>query len=493
MKTYDAIVVGSGAGGSMAAYRLAEAGLDVLLVEKGNALPRDGSTLDVQRVVHAGEFKSKEPWVDGRGTTVVPEEYFNLGGKTKWYGAALARFGAHEFGPDGAVNSDGFPFTYAELEPYYERAELLLGVRKVPVEEGLSAMLARITHRSPQWRWSALPLGLSREIDRDLVEATHFDGFASPRGLKADGERTLLARVSDRNNLRLLTGCAVHLLLADPTRPSRVVGVTLEDGSEHRAERVLLAAGALHTPRLVQRYIGAHALRHLPLSQHVGRNLKLHLLTAVLALTTARQHDSLRKTALLVNEQLPHSSAQPLGFDGELLATLVPSYVPRVVANEVGARAYGFFLQTEDASAAANRVVDANVEGNHGARPRLDYDASRSPHAEPEHRRFVSAFRRALFHAGYPNFARRIGIHGTAHACGTMAMGRDPALSAVAPDGRVHGIDGLYVVDGSVLPRISRVNPALTIYAWSLRVADRIVGVTTGSDQPATRTAEVAS
>ena len=69
--THDAIVIGSGAGGAAAAYELVRAGLRVLLLEKGKALPRDGSTLDVDRVVRRGEFLSREPWVDGRGRPLV--------------------------------------------------------------------------------------------------------------------------------------------------------------------------------------------------------------------------------------------------------------------------------------------------------------------------------------------------------------------------------------------------------------------------------------
>jgi choline dehydrogenase-like flavoprotein len=62
--TYDYIIVGSGAGGSAAAYRLAKAGKQVLLLEKGGELPQDGTTLDLNRVIGQGVFKSKEPWVD---------------------------------------------------------------------------------------------------------------------------------------------------------------------------------------------------------------------------------------------------------------------------------------------------------------------------------------------------------------------------------------------------------------------------------------------
>ena len=69
-------------------------------------------------------------------------------------------------------------------------------------------------------------------------------------------------------------------------------------------------------------------------------------------------------------------------------------------------------------------------------------------------------------------------MSGTAHVCGTLVTGTDPAASVVDPEGRVHGMDNVYVVDGSVLPRSSRVNPALTIYAWGLRVASRLASQT---------------
>ena len=86
--TYDTIIVGSGAGGSAAAYNLVQAGKRVLILEKGDFLPRDCSTLDVKTVFKEGKFKNHEQWVDNRNRTFVPGEYYNVGGKTKWYGAA---------------------------------------------------------------------------------------------------------------------------------------------------------------------------------------------------------------------------------------------------------------------------------------------------------------------------------------------------------------------------------------------------------------------
>lgn len=97
---YDVIIVGSGAGGAAAAYKLARADKQVLMLERGRHLPVDGSTLDTKQIFKEGKFKNKEPWLDGKGGHLVPGEYYNVGGKTKWYGAALMRFSAHEFQPD---------------------------------------------------------------------------------------------------------------------------------------------------------------------------------------------------------------------------------------------------------------------------------------------------------------------------------------------------------------------------------------------------------
>ena len=471
MSMYDAIVVGSGAGGAAAVYRLVRAGMKVLLVDKGGSLPTDGRTLDVQRVVHDGEFKSREDWEDGQQQRFRPEEYFNIGGKTKWYGAALARFSAAEFRAEPTYQCLGWPIAYDDLEPYYGIAEQVLGVRQFACEADLEKILKNLHAASAGWIDTPLPIALREEIRQHPNEAMHFDGFASPLGLKGDAERTFLAAVHDHTNLVTITDNAVVDLVPDPRQRDRVVGVQLRDGSVHRAKTVLLGAGALHSPRLVQRYLRANDLLQLPLAKVAGTNFKLHLLTAVLAVSTGIKRDQLRKTRLLTNQEMPHSSVQPLGFDGELLATLIPSYAPRLIARLIGQRAYGFFLQTEDGSSVANQVM---ASANENGLPRLDYDATRLPAALAEHRRLVSGFRRAMFAAGYINFAQRIGLQGTAHACGTLVTGRDANTSAVDDVGRVHGLQGLMVVDGSVLPRSSRVNPALTIYAFGLRAAEQL-------------------
>lgn len=471
---YDAIIIGSGAGGAAAAYHLTQSGKRVLLLEKGLALPKDGSTLDVDKVVRRKLFIDDEPWLDKDGHKIVPQERSNLGGKTKWYGAALLRFAPAEFAADDAHQCLPWPFGYDELEPFYAEAERLLGVRHFPIEPDFQKIVSGLRSRDPGWRKQALPVALAPDILDHPDEAKHFDAFASPRGLKADAENHLLDRVRGKSNLEIRTGSKVVTLLPHATAATRIDGVACEDGSHCHADVVLLAGGALHSPRLLQGYCQSTGLAdRLPCYAQIGRNYKVHLLTAMLMLTWARQTDVLRKTTVLLHDALPHSSVQPLGWiDGDLLAPELPRLVPGWVARLVGPRVYGFFLQTEDGSHADNRVLD-RVNGCD--LPRLDYDPLRLPPAYAEHRHLVRLLQRQLLGIGYVGLVKPIPITGTAHACGTLVTGHDPATSVVDADGKVHGFDNLYVVDGSVLPRSSRVNPALTIYAWALRVASRLV------------------
>jgi choline dehydrogenase-like flavoprotein len=469
---YDAIIVGSGAGGAAAAYKLALAGLRVVVLEKGHHLPADGSTLDIQRVVHQGEFLSHEPWLDGHGRRIVPEEHFNVGGKTKWYGAALLRFAEHEFASDPAHGCRGWPLALSELAPYYEEAERLLGVRFIDNEPDLARILARLQRQSSGWQAQPMPMGLAADIAAHRTEASHFDGFASAADLKGEAERSLLSQLRSRGNFSLLVNAEVATLLGTPGEPTTVTGVRLTDGRSFTAPYVFLAAGALHSPRLLSGYLRSAGLdRTLPAAMHVGRHLKLHLLTAMVSLSLGVKTDLIRKTTLLVNERFPHSSVQPLGFDDELIATLMPRALPLTARRLISRRAYGFFLQTEDGSDPRNRVQDESVSGS---LPILDYDERRLLTAVREHRAFTRALQRALVRAGMVSFTRRIGLSGTAHACGSLICGQSAADSVVDSTGRVHGMQGLYVVDGSILPRSSRVNPSLTIYAWGLRAGQLV-------------------
>jgi choline dehydrogenase-like flavoprotein len=478
---YDLIVVGSGAGGSAVAYKAVCAGARVLMLERGERLPRDGSTLDVQKVFKDGAFKNRQGWVDGQNRAFVPGEFHNVGGKTKWYGAALLRFSPHEFEADAAHQCLPWPIGYEHLAPYYDEAERLLAVTSFDDEPELKALIGKIT-ASGAWRADRLPLGLDPRILGNEQEAKHFDGYASPGGFKSDAERCLLDRIADAPEFSLHTGKRVSHLLPSPGDASVIAGVRCEDGSSYHANTIVLAAGAMTSPRILQDYFDDTGFgASLPSAALVGANFKMHLNSAVLGFSPFVDTDVLRKTAILFNDKFPHSTVQCLGWiDGEILGTQLPAAVPKFVLRAAGHRAIGFFATTEDGSHAENRIVSCAGTGT----PVMDYEVARIDPAWREHRALVQAFTASLLRAGLAGVDKFMGMAGTAHALGSLVAGNDPATSVVDADGRAHGFANLYVGDGSVLPRSSRVNPALTIYAWGLRLGEHLVARRRDSTNP---------
>ena len=469
---YDVIVVGSGAGGSAAAYGLAESGVRTLLIERGPVLPADGSTLDVGKVIRQGLFKDGELWRDRTGRKFQPSEYANLGGKTKWYGAALLRQAPHEFEPDGAHQCPAWPITYDELSPFYDQAESLLKLKRFATEPDLEKIVSALQHRDGRWQREPLPVGLSEEILKSPNEAHHFDGFANPHGLKSDAEFSLLRQVQDKPNLTILTDMPVDGLIGRLVTPEEITGVRCSNGETYHARHIVLAAGALHSPRLLQAYAEESDLEdRLPACGNIGRNYKCHLNSALIAFSPSIVTDALRKTTILFHEDFPHSSVQNLGWlDGELIALELPSYAPHVLSDIAGRRAYGFWVTTEDGSHPDNRVRRAN---GHGL-AEIDYDADRLEPATREHTDLLRALQAQLLHTHHVGFVKRMPVDNTAHACGTLMAGNDPVRSVVDGNGKVHGFVNLYVADGSVMSRSGRVNPALTIYAWGLRLATHL-------------------
>ena len=88
---YDVIVIGSGAGGGTLTHRLAPTGKRVLLLERGDYLPRERANWDSTEVFVNGKYRAPEFWLDNHGEEFPPEVNYYVGGNTKFYGAALFR------------------------------------------------------------------------------------------------------------------------------------------------------------------------------------------------------------------------------------------------------------------------------------------------------------------------------------------------------------------------------------------------------------------
>ena len=130
MDAYDVIIIGTGAGGGTLARHLAPSGKRILLLERGDWLPREPENWLAQDVFVENRYVSPDTWYDEHGKPFQPQIHYFVGGATKLYGAALYRLRAEDFGElrhhDGV--SPAWPISYDELEPYYTQAEQLYEV-----------------------------------------------------------------------------------------------------------------------------------------------------------------------------------------------------------------------------------------------------------------------------------------------------------------------------------------------------------------------------
>ena len=130
MDSYDVIIIGTGAGGGTLARHLAPSGKRILLLERGDWLPREPQNWDAADVFVDNRYVSDDTWYDEKGKSFQPQIHYFVGGATKLYGAALYRLRKEDFGElrhDDGV-SPAWPIEYEELEPYYTQAEKLYHV-----------------------------------------------------------------------------------------------------------------------------------------------------------------------------------------------------------------------------------------------------------------------------------------------------------------------------------------------------------------------------
>jgi choline dehydrogenase-like flavoprotein len=95
---YDVIIIGSGAGGGTLAYRLAPSGKRILILERGDFLPREHENWSSASVFGANRYKAPETWHDRDGKPFHPGIHYWVGGNTKMYGAVLLRLRERDFG-----------------------------------------------------------------------------------------------------------------------------------------------------------------------------------------------------------------------------------------------------------------------------------------------------------------------------------------------------------------------------------------------------------
>jgi choline dehydrogenase-like flavoprotein len=503
--SYDLIIIGSGAGGGTLAYALREIGKKVLIIERGDYLPREKENWDPRAVFINGRYNPGEKWLDHKGKEFEPGTHYYVGGNTKFFGAALLRLREQDFEEVhhyGGI-SPAWPLKYADFQPYYLAAEQLYSVHGKRGEDSTEPpektdySFPPLSHeprvqelfdlvKSRGLNPFPLPIGIRLKEDNreqsECIRCDTCDGFPCLVDAKSDAHTTCIREALRYPSVTLLRNAKVHRLLTN-TKGTRVTKVEYErDGKTETVEGkiIVLSCGAINSAAVLLRSKSDKFPNGLANSSDlVGRHYMCHNNSAIVAISKKKNPTFFQKTFGVNNyyfrapdSEFPLGHIQLLGkVKPEMLEGDAPPLTPGFGLKEMAEHAMGWWITSEDLPDPNNRVKVTD-EGQ----IILDY----TPNNLEAHKRLMDKLKKMLescekhFHI-LPNkvyFSKKIPLAAVAHQVGTCRFGTDPKTSVLDTDCKAHDLENLYVVDGAFFPSISGVNPALTIIANALRVGE---------------------
>lgn len=494
---YDLVIIGTGAGGGTMLHALAPTSARLLVLERGRVVPREAENADPAAVWKHLRYRARDWWLDHRGRPFLPYTHYGVGGNTKFWGSVLYRFRREDFEALEHVDgiSPAWPIDYATLEPYYERAERLYEVHgahgidpteaprgpfphpAIPHAPRMAEIVDRL--REQGLTPSPLPLGLLRPGEPGgCILCNTCNSFPCRFDAKSDAEVCCVTPALARPNVTLWTGAFARRLLTDPSG-RRVESVEVDrDGERVRVEAstVVVSCGAVNSAALLLRSASdRHPEGLANASGLVGRRYMAHLATMMQGFHPFRVNDTVFQKTVAINDfyfrgpgtPYPLGQIQSQGRTHGVMAQTVVPWIPLWAYEAWVARGVDWLAMSEDLPDEDNRVT---VEPD--GRIRLHY----RPNNLVAHRRLVKEMKSILRRLGFWSVVEHSHHRqNTTHQCGTLCFGTDPRTSVLDPFCRAHDVDNLFVVDASFFPSSAAVNPALTIVAQALRVADHLI------------------
>ena len=488
---YDIIIIGSGAGGGTVAHALSDSPARILILERGDFVPQEDENWSPQAVWKHLRYQTTERWLDDRGQEFRPYTHYCVGGNTKFWGSVLYRLRREDFEAIQHVDgvSPAWPIDYETLEPFYERAERLYDVHgesgadptepsrgpfphePIPHSRGMTDIVAEL--RRQGLHPSPLPLGL-----RDgCILCDTCNSFACKLHAKSEADVCCIRSAIQKPNVTLWTNAFARRLIADAAS-RRVEAVEVQRHGETlrvEAPLVIVSCGAVNSAALLLRSANAtHPGGLANSSGLVGRRYMAHLATMMQGFHPFRRNETVFQKTVAINDfyfrgpetDFPLGHIQSQGRTHGVMAQTVVPWIPLWAYEAWVSRGVDWLAMSEDLPSVDNRVI---VEAD--GRIRLQY----RPNNLRAHKMLVKETKRILRRLGFWAIVTHShGRRNTSHQCGTVVFGMDPRHSVLDPYCRAHDVDNLFVVDASFFPSSAAVNPALTIAAQALRVADHI-------------------